>query len=125
MFALVNVLGAVDALVAGRTGARKRSVDGTRVANRIRMTGIRRTRIVQMAQQSCLARRTAAHEAADTIDAGGAIEAGRTVTIVNVDAAIGSRPAVDTNARVAADRIRACRSVLAHRGTTGGVVVGG
>lgn len=78
------------------------------------MAGIRRTRIVQMAQQSCLAWRTTAHEAAHTVDTGGAIEASRTVTVIDVDAAIGPRPAVDTNARVAADRIRARRSVLAH-----------
>lgn len=123
LLALVNILGAVDALVPGGTGTRKGTVDRTRVTDGVRMAGIRCTSIVQMAQQSRLTRSAAAHEAAHPIDTGGAIKARRTVTIVNVDAAIRACPPVDTDARVTADRIRARRSVLAHRGTV--VEIGG
>lgn len=117
LLALVNVLRTVDPLVARRTGASERAIDRTRVADCIRVAGIRRTCVVQMAQKSSLARRTAADKAADTVDTGGAIEASRTVTIVDIDAAIGPCPAVDTYARVTTDRIRARRSILAHRGS--------
>lgn len=116
LFALVNVLGAVDALVAGRTGAGERAVDRARVANGVRVARIRRTGIVQMAQQSSLPGRAQAHEAAHAVDAGRPVEARRTVTVVYIDAAVRPRPAVDTDARIAADRIRTGGSVLAHRG---------
>lgn len=69
-----------------------------------------------MAQESSLSGGAATHERTHTIDTGGAVEAGRTVAVVDVNAAIGSCPSVDTDARVTADRVRACRSVLAHRG---------
>lgn len=117
LFALVNVLGAVGAFVARGTGAREGAIDRTRVTNGVRVAGIRSASIVQVAQQSRLSRCATAHETAHTVDAGRAIEAGRTVAVVDVNAAIGAGPAVYANARVAADRIRAGRSVLTHRGS--------
>lgn len=78
------------------------------------MTWIRCARIVQMAQQSRFAGRTATIETADAIDAGGSIETSRIDAIVNVDTAIGARPTVHTNARVAAMSVGACGSVLTH-----------
>lgn len=45
----VDVFGAVDAFVAGRTRARVRTIHRTRVTNGVRMAWIRRARIIQMA----------------------------------------------------------------------------
>lgn len=117
LFALVNILGTVDALVTRSTGARERPVYWTSVAYGVRMTGIRCTGIIQMAQQSSLSGGASAHERPNAVNTGGAIKARRTVAVVDVDAAIGSCPSVDADARVTADRVRACRSVLAHRGS--------
>lgn len=115
LHAFVDVFGAIDAFVAGRTRARVRAIHRTRVANSVRVAWIRGARVVQMAQQTRFARNAAADEAADAIDARGPIETGRVRTIVDIDAAIGSGPAVHTNARVSADRIRARRPILADR----------
>lgn len=53
-------------------------------------------------------------EAADAIDAGSAVEAGRTCTVIDVDAAVGPGPAVHAYARVTAVRIRARSAVVAQ-----------
>lgn len=117
LLALVNVLGTINALIAGGTRAGERAIDWARVTNGVRVARIRCTGIVQMAQQSSLSGRAQTHKAAHAIDTGRPIKAGRTVTVVNVDAAIGSVPSVDTNARITANCIRTGGSVLAHRGT--------
>lgn len=122
LLALVNVLRAVDALVPGRARARERAVDRTGVAQGVRVARIRRARIVQMAQQPRFALGAATVEAAHAIDAGGPIEAGRVHAVVDVLAAIGARPAVDADARVAAVRVRARGAVLAD-GRPGGALV--
>lgn len=109
----VDVFGAVDAFVAGCTGTRVRAIHRTRVTNGVRMAWIRRARIIQMAQQTRLARNAATNETADAIDTCRAIETSRIRTIVDVDTAIGASPSVYANARVSADRIRASRPVLA------------
>ena len=93
LIALVNVFRAVDALVPDGARARERAVDRAGVADRVRVARVRRARIVQMAQQPRLAGRAAAVEAADTVDTGRPIEAGRVHTIVNVVAAVGPVPA--------------------------------
>lgn len=117
LVAFINILGAVDALVAGRTGARVGAIDRTRVANGIGMTRIRGAGIVQVAQQTRLARRAATVEAANAIDTGGAIKAGRLHTIVDVLAAIAARPAVHADATVGAVGVRTGGAVLADRRT--------
>lgn len=122
LLAFVNVLGAVDALVTGRTRTRERPIDRARVAQRVRMARIRCARIVQMAQQSGFTLRAATVETSDTIDARRPIEARRIHAVVNVLAAIVARPAVDANARIAARRVRARRPVLAHRRPGGALV---
>lgn len=81
------------------------------------MAGIRGARIVQMTQQSRLARRAAAIEAADTIDTGGAVKTGSLHTIIDILATVAARPTVHTDATVTAVRVRTGRSVLADRGT--------
>lgn len=115
LIALVNVFRAVDALVPDGARARERAVDRAGVADRVRVARVRRARIVQMAQQPRLAGRAAAVEAADTVDTGRPIEAGRVHTIVNVVAAVGPVPAVHADAVVAAVRVGAGRPVLADR----------
>lgn len=81
------------------------------------MTRIRSAGIVQVAEQTSLSGCATAHETAHPVNASRSVEAGRTVAVVDVDAAVGSSPAVHANARVAADRICAGRSVLANRGS--------
>lgn len=114
---LVNVFRAIDAFVAGRTGARVRSIHRTRVADGVCVAWIRCARIVQVAQQSRFARNAATNETANAVDACRPVEAGRIRAIVDVDAAIGSRPAIHANARISADCVRASRTVLAQRRT--------
>lgn len=55
-------------------------------------------------------------EAADPVDAGGPVEAGRASAVVDVLAAVGSGPAVDAYAGVAAVAVGAGRPVVAGRG---------
>lgn len=114
---LVNVLSAVDPLVARSTRARVRTIHGAGVANGIGMARIRGARIVQMAQQTRLSRNAATNETADAINARRPIEAGRISAIVDVYAAIGSSPPIHANARIAADCVRARRTILAKRRT--------
>lgn len=52
MFALVDILGAVQPFVSGGAGAGEGSIDGAGVANRALVTRIRRASVVEMAQQS-------------------------------------------------------------------------
>ena len=59
--------------------------------------------------------RALAEEAADAVDAGGAVEARRAGTVVDVDAAVGTGPAVDADARVAAVAVGARRAIVAQR----------
>lgn len=113
LLTLVDVLGAIDALVTGSARARKRPIDRTRIANGVRMARIRCARIVQMTQQPGFALRAPAIEAAHTIDTRGPVEACRIHTIIDVRAAIGARPAVHANARVSTVCVRARRPILA------------
>lgn len=61
-----------------------------------------------------LAVRALAVKTADTVDTGSAVEAGRTCTVVDVDATVRPGPAVHANTRVAAVRIRARGAVMAQ-----------
>lgn len=122
LFAFVNVLTAIGALVTAGARTRKRTVNGTGIAQGIRVARIRCARIVQMAQQSGFAFGAATIETAHAIDACRSVEAGRRKAIVNVFTAIGARPAVDANASVAAVRIRAGCTVLADRRSGGAFV---
>lgn len=117
LIALIDVLRAVDTLVADRARARERPVDWASVTDRIGMARVRRTGIVQVAEQTRLTRRTAAIEAADTVDASRTIEAGRIHAVVNVVAAVRPIPPVHADTVIAAVRVRAGRPVLADRRT--------
>lgn len=70
-----------------------------------------------MAQQTRFARRTETRKTANTIDACGAIETCRCLTIVNVHTTIGAGPAVHAYTRIAALCVCACGTILAHRRT--------
>lgn len=63
-----------------------------------------------------------AKEAADAIDAGSAVEAGRTCAVIDVDAAVGPGPAIHAYARVTAMRIRACCAIVAQGRPHGALV---
>lgn len=115
LIALVNVLGAVDALVAHRARARERPVDRAGVADGVRMARVRGAGVVQMAQQTRLAGRTPAVEASDAVDAGRPVEAGRVHAVVDVVAAVRPVPAVDADAVVAAVGVGTGGPVLADR----------
>lgn len=62
---------------------------------------------------TCFARTTLAVEAADAVDTRGAVEAGRTRTVVDVDRAVRPRPSVHADTREAADQVGTRSSVLA------------
>jgi hypothetical protein len=53
LFTLIDVLTAVDSLVATGTRARIGAIDGARVTDRIRMARIGCAGVIQMAQQPC------------------------------------------------------------------------
>lgn len=109
----IDVLRTVNSLVSRSTRTRKRSIYRTRITQRVRMARIRCARIIQMAQQSRFAGRTTTIEAAYSIDARRTIKARGVHTVVNVLAAIRSRPAVNADTRIASVRIRASGAVLA------------
>lgn len=121
-FALVDVLATIHAFVPRGARASVGSVDGRRVADGIRVAWVGGARIIQVAQQSCLPGRALAIEAAHPIHARGSVEARRSLTIVDVLAARGSRPAVDADAREAAHGVGARRAVLAHARPHGALV---
>jgi len=58
--------------------------------------------------------RALAIEATDAIDAGSAIEAGCTCTVIDVDAAVRPGPAIHAYTRITAMRIRACSTIVAQ-----------
>lgn len=115
LIALVNILGTVNPLVAQSAGAGERSVDRAGITDCIRMARIGGARIVQMTQQTGLARRAPAVEAPDPVDAGRPVEAGRIDAIVDIVATIGPIPAVHANAVVAAVGVGTGGPVLADR----------
>lgn len=78
------------------------------------MARVRRARIVEMAEQSRFAGCAPTVETAHAIDARGTVETRRVHTVVDVLAAVRSRPSVDTDARVPTVRVRASGTVLAH-----------
>lgn len=53
MFALVDVLGAVDTLVAAGARAGVRAVGGARVTDSVCVARVGRARVVQVTQQPC------------------------------------------------------------------------
>lgn len=63
---------------------------------------------------TCFPRRAPAVEAADAVDARGAVETRRPRTIVDVHGAIGAGPAIDADARMPADTVRAGSTILTH-----------
>lgn len=79
------------------------------------MTRVRRTGIIQVAQQTRLAGCATAVERSYTVDTGGAIEAGGCYTIVNIIAAISTLPAVHADARIIAVCIGASSAILTNR----------
>lgn len=115
LVALVDVFGAVHALVAGGAGAGVGAVDGAGVADCVRVAWVRGAGVVQVAQQARFAGAAAADEAADAVDAGRPVEACRVRAVVLVDAAVGTDPAVHANARVPAEGVRARGAVLTDR----------
>lgn len=79
------------------------------------MTRIRRTGIIQVAQQTRLARCATAIEGSHTIYTSGAVETGGCHTIVYIVAAISTFPAVDADAGIIAVGIGASRAILTNR----------
>lgn len=115
LITLVNILGTVDALVAHRAGTRKRPVDRAGITDCIRVARIRGACVVQMAQQSRLARRTPTVEATDSVDTRSSVETGRVHTIVNVVATVGPVPPVHADTVVPAVGVGTGGPILADR----------
>lgn len=122
LFTFVDVFGTIDSFVAGSTRTSVRTIDRACVAYGIGVTRIRRARVVKVAQETGLAVRALAMEAANSVDTSGAVETGSSGTIVNVYRTVLSGPAVYTNTIVRSQRIGTCRAVVADAGPHGALV---
>lgn len=114
LLTLINVLGTISSFVSGRTRTRKRPIYRTRITNGVRMTRIWRTRVVQMTQKSRFTWRTITPKTTDTIDTRGTVKTRRIRTIINILVAIGTCPAINTNAWIAAVSVGASSTVLTN-----------
>lgn len=92
------------------------SADGVGVTVGALLTGVTDAGVVQLAEQTCAAVRTLAVERSDSVMAGGAVVAGGAGAVVDVVAAVVARPAVHTDALVAAEGVVACAAILAGVG---------
>lgn len=115
LITLVDILGTVDALVAHRAGTRKRPVDRAGITDCIGVARIRSTGIVQMAQQSRLARRAPTVEATDPIDTGGPVKTSRIHTVIDIVATVRPIPPVHADTVVAAVGVGTGGPILANR----------
>lgn len=98
--ALVDILGAVGPLKARWTATDVRPIDGVGVTFSAGMTGVRVAGVLQMTQQTGLARWTLAVEAAHSVVTGCAVEADIGRAVVGVQLAVATLPAVDADALV-------------------------
>lgn len=112
--ALVVVDRAVGAAVAGRAGADCVAVGGRWVAGGILVARRMKAAVVELAEDAGLAGRTLAVEVADSVVASCARLARGLLAVVDVLAAVGPGPAVDTDALVAVDFGHAGGPVFAH-----------
>jgi hypothetical protein len=71
---------------------------------------------------TCFSWRAPAVEAAHSVDASGAIEASSASAVIDIDAAVGASPAVNTDAGEAANGVGASGAVLAHAGPLSALV---
>lgn len=98
LFALVDVLGAVQTFVSGGAGARVGAVDGACVTYGVRVTRIRSASVVQVTQETRLPGSTFAVECAHSVDTRSSIEASSAGAIIYIDRTLGAGPAIDANA---------------------------
>lgn len=112
--ALVDVLRAVWSLVALRARTGERAVDGIRFTDGILMAWIRDTRVIQMAQQTSLSRRTLTAEAADAIDASRSTKTRSVDAVIDILRAVVARPSIYANASETSVGISACCAVLTY-----------
>lgn len=57
LFALINILGAIQSFVSGGAGTGEGSVDRAGVADRALVTRIRRASVIEMTEQACKKKR--------------------------------------------------------------------
>lgn len=111
--AFVSVDVARAANITGWAVTVEHATDGVGVTLRALSTGITDTRVVSMAQQTCLSMRADTDERGNAVDACGAMAASSCSTVIDVFRAVGATPAVNAHADVATDQVAACASVLA------------
>lgn len=97
LFTLINILGAVNAFVAGRAGAGVAAIYGTCIADGVNMAGMGGTRVLEMTQQPRLPRRAAAVEASHTVNTSRAVKASCPRAVIDVRTAVRPRPSVDAD----------------------------
>lgn len=114
LIAFINVLRAIWSFISLRARARERTVDGIRLTNGILMAWIRDTRVIQMAQQTSLSRRTLTTEATDAVDACRSTKTCGIDAIIDILRAIVARPAIYANASETSVGISACCTVLTY-----------
>lgn len=113
---LVHVLVAGSAHEASGTGADGAPVQGVGVTHGALVTRVADARVVQVTQQTGFPHGAFAEEGRHAVVAGGAVEAHGGGTVVDVLAAVVSRPAVDAHAGVPPDGVEAGASVMAGVG---------
>lgn len=91
------------------------SIHRTCITNGIRMAWIWCTSIIQMAQKTRFAWYATTIKTAYTINAGSTIETSCISAIINIFTTIRSRPSINANTRITANRVRTCCSILAYR----------
>lgn len=114
LLALVDVFAAVDALVAAGARTSIGTIDGACVTDGVGVTWVRRARVVQVAQQTRLARCAFAVEATHSVDAGSTVEASGASTVVDIRAARRSGPTIYADARKSADGVGTSCTILTY-----------
>lgn len=110
--ALIDVVIAGAAIVAGRAVAVELAVDRVCVALRPLSAGVTDAGIIHMAEQARLPEGAGADEGGDSVDAGGAGGTGRGGAVVDVLGAVRAAPAVDADAVIAALHITTGAAIL-------------
>lgn len=114
--ALVHILVTRASSEAGRTGADGPATHRVGVTDSILVAGVADTRIIQMTQESRLAHRAGAVERCHPVMAGGPVKAHGRSAVVNVLTAALTRPAVDTHAAVATQKVETGAPIVAGIG---------
>lgn len=110
-FVSVDVAGA--AYIPRCTVTVKHATDGVGVTLRTLSAGVTDTGVISMAEQACLSVGAEADERRHAVDACGACAARSCRTVVDVYRAVGSTPAVNAHADVAAEQVAAGTAILA------------